>query len=51
VLLGSILACTKVKSAISYFVLFNYNKAEEKSPTGGMDGSNQHLPSLLYSSQ
>jgi len=30
VILGAILASTKVKSAISYFVLFDYNKAEEK---------------------
>jgi hypothetical protein len=34
----------------AYFVLFDYNKAEEQSPTGCVDVSNQHLPSLLYSS-
>jgi len=50
VILGAILVCTKVQSAILYFVLFDYNKAEGKSPAGGMDVSNQHLSSLLYSS-
>ena len=50
VILGDILVCTKVQSAISYFVLFLCNRAEEKSPTGGVDFSKQHLPSLLYSS-
>jgi hypothetical protein len=47
-MLGAILVCTTLQSAVSYFVLFDYNKAEEQSPTGGMDVSNQHLPSLLY---
>jgi len=48
VILGAILVCTKVQSAISYFVLFDHKKTEEQSPTGGMDVGNQHLPSLLY---
>lgn len=48
VIMGAILVCTKVQSAVSYFMLFDHNKAEEQSPTGGMDVSNQHLPSLLY---
>jgi hypothetical protein len=50
VILVAILVCTKVQSTVSYFVFFDYNKADEKSPTGGVDVSNQHLPSLLYSS-
>jgi hypothetical protein len=50
VIFGAILVCTKVQSAVSYFVLFDYNKAEEQGPTGGVDISNQHLPSMLYSS-
>lgn len=49
-ILGAILVCTKVQSDISYFVLFNFSKAEEQGSTGGMDISDQHLPSILYSS-
>jgi hypothetical protein len=43
-ILGAILVCTKVKSAVSYFVSFEYDKVEEQNPTSGMDVSNQHLP-------
>lgn len=40
---------TIVQFAISYLVSFDYNKAEERSPTDGMAVSNHHWPSLLYS--
>jgi hypothetical protein len=46
VILGAILVCTKVQSAVSYFVSFKYIMVEEQSPTGGMDVSNQQLPLL-----
>lgn len=48
-MLGAILVCTKVQSAVSYFVSFEYDKVEEQNPTGGMDVSNKHLPFLLHS--
>jgi hypothetical protein len=49
VMLGDILVWTKVQSAVSQLVSFDYNKADEWSPTSGADCSNQHLPLLLYS--
>lgn len=49
VMLGDILVWTKVQSAVTHFVSFDYNKDDEWSPTSGEDGSDQHLPLLLYS--